>query len=164
MGGEGTRRVGLVWAGSNTHDNDHRRSIPAEALKPLLDVPGVTFYSLQYGERFAELEQAGLASKVIRVGDAQMSDFHQTAGCIDQLDLLITVDTAVAHIAGALGRPVWTLLAFANDFRWLKSRADTPWYPTMKLYRQSRPMDWSDVVGRLVVDLGAFARKRERRR
>jgi len=164
MGGEGTKRVGIVWAGSNTHDNDHRRSMPAEELKPLLKVPGVTFYSLQFGERFAELEQVGLADKVTRITDAQMSDFHQTSGYIDQLDLLITVDTAVAHIAGALGKPVWTLLAFANDFRWLKDRDDTPWYPSMKLYRQSRPMVWSDVVQRLVTDLGAFTRKRDRRR
>jgi ADP-heptose:LPS heptosyltransferase len=93
-----------------------------------------------------------------------MSDFHQTSGYIDQLDLLITVDTAVAHVAGALGKPVWTLLAFANDFRWLKVRDDTPWYPSMKLYRQAQPMVWTDVVERLVADLGAFTRKRERRR
>jgi Tfp pilus assembly protein PilF len=164
MGGEGTKRVGIVWAGSNTHDNDHRRSMAAQELKPLLDTPGITFYSLQFGERFAELEEAGLASKVTRITDAQMSDFHQTSGYIDQLDLLITVDTAVAHVAGALGKPVWTLLAFANDFRWLKNRDDTPWYPSMKLYRQTRPMQWSDVVQRLTGDLAAFARKRERRR
>lgn len=164
MGGEGAKRVGIVWAGSNTHDNDHRRSMPASELKPLLETPGVAFYSLQYGERFAELEQAGLAGKVMRISDQQMSDFHQTAGYIEQLDLLITVDTAVAHVAGALGKPVWTLLAFANDFRWLKGREDTPWYPTMKLYRQSRPMVWSDVVQRLTADLGVFARKRDRRR
>lgn len=163
-GGEGTKRIGLVWAGSNTHDNDHRRSMPAAELAPLLEVPGVSFYSLQYGERFAELEQAGLAGKVTRIDDAQMSDFHQTAGYIDQLDLLITVDTAVAHVAGALGKPVWTLLAFANDFRWLKGRDDTPWYPTMKLYRQTRPMVWTDVVEKLVADLGAFTRGRDRRR
>ena len=164
MGGENTRRVGIVWAGSPTHDNDSRRSLPAAELTRLLDVPGVTFYSLQYGERYAELEQAGLAGRVLRVTDEQMSDFSQTAGYIEQLDLLITVDTAVAHIAGALGRPVWTLLAFANDFRWLKDRDDTPWYPTMKLYRQARPMDWTEVVGRLAGDLATFARKRERRR
>jgi Flp pilus assembly protein TadD len=164
MGGEGAKRVGIVWAGSNTHDNDHRRSMPANELKPLLATPGVSFYSLQFGERFAELEQAGLADKVTRITDAQMSDFHQTAGYIDQLDLLITVDTAVAHVAGALGKPVWILLAFANDFRWLKGRDDTPWYPSMKLYRQSRPMVWSDVIQRLSADLAGFARKRERRR
>jgi len=164
MGPEGTKRVGIVWAGSTTHDNDHRRSMPAPQLKPLLETPGVTFYSLQFGERFAELEQAGLADKVTRITDEQMSDFHQTAGYIEQLDLLITVDTAVAHVAGALGKPVWTLLAFANDFRWLKGRSDTPWYPSMKLYRQSRPMEWGDVIKALCTDLAAFARKRDRRR
>ncbi len=164
MGGENTKRVGIVWAGSPTHDNDSRRSLPASELKRLLDVPGITFYSLQYGERYAELEQAGLGGRMLRITDEQMSDFSQTAGYIEQLDLLITVDTAVAHIAGALGRPVWTLLAFANDFRWLKERNDTPWYPSMKLYRQTRPMDWSEIIGRLAGDLATFARKRERRR
>lgn len=164
MGGENTRRVGVVWAGSPTHDNDSRRSLPAEALAPLLDVPGVTFYSLQHGERFAELEAAGLADRMLRITDQQMSDFNQTAGYIDQLDLVITVDTAVAHIAGALGKPVWTLLAFANDFRWLKGRSDSPWYPSMTLYRQTRPMVWTDVIQKLVVDLGSLTRKRDRRR
>ncbi|MGE0153342.1 MAG: tetratricopeptide repeat protein [Reyranellaceae bacterium] len=163
-GGAGLARVGIVWAGSATHDNDHRRSMPATELKPLLETPGVAFYSLQYGERFAELEQAGLAGRLTRIADAQMGDFQQTAGCIDALDLLITVDTAVAHLAGALGKPVWTLLAFANDFRWLRGRDDTPWYPTMTLYRQSRPMVWTDLVERVTADLAVFAQQRDRRR
>ena len=160
MGGEGTKRVGIVWAGSPTHDNDHRRSMPASELAPILNVPGVTFYSLQFGSRAAELEAAGLKGKMIELGDETLGDFYQTAGYIDQLDLVITIDTVTGHLAGALNKPTWLLLAFSSDFRWLRDSEDTEWYPSMKLYRQVQPMRWREPVARLAADLTAFAAKR----
>ena len=157
MGGEGTKRVGIAWAGSPTHDNDHRRSMPASELAPILDVPGVTFYSLQFGSRAAELEAAGLKGKMVELGDETMGDFYQTAGFIDQLDLVITIDTVTGHLAGALNKPTWLLLAFSSDFRWLRGRDDSEWYPSVKLYRQDQPMQWRAPIAKVAADLAAFA-------
>ncbi len=162
-GGEGTRRVGIVWAGSPTHDNDHRRSMPASALAPILDVPGVTFYSLQFGNRASELEAAGLTGKVIELGDETLGDFYQTAGYIDQLDLVITIDTVTVHLAAALNKPTWLLLSYSADFRWLRGVDSSEWYPSVRLYRQDRPMQWREPVARLAADLAEFADRRKRR-
>jgi Flp pilus assembly protein TadD len=163
-GGEGTKRVGIAWAGSATHDNDHRRSMPAAELAPLLAVPGVTFYSLQFGNRAVELEEAGLKGKMIELGDETLGDFFQTAGFIEQLDLVITIDTVTAHLAGALNKPTWLLLAFSSDFRWLRGPSDTPWYPSMKLYRQKQPMRWREPIAQVAADLTALAGKRSIKR
>ncbi len=156
-GGAGTKRVGIAWAGSATHDNDHRRSMPAAELAPLLEVPGVTFYSLQFGDRAGELAAAGLKGKIVELGDEALGDFYQTAGYIDQLDLVITIDTASVHLAAALDKPTWLLLAFSSDFRWLRNRDDSEWYPSVKLYRQDKPMQWHDAVARVAADLATFA-------
>ncbi len=164
MGGEGTKRVGIAWAGSPTHDNDHRRSMPASELAPILAVPGVTFYSLQFGSRAAELEAAGLKGKMIEPGDEALGDFYQTAGYIDQLDLVITIDTVTAHLAAALNKPTWMLLAFSSDFRWLRERNDSEWYPSMKLYRQTKPMQWREPIAKIASDLAALAGKRGAKR
>lgn len=162
-GGEGTRRVGIAWAGSPTHDNDHRRSMAASALAPILDVPGVTFYSLQFGSRAIELEDAGLKGRVVELGDETLGDFYQTAGYIDQLDLVVTIDTVTAHLAAALGKPTWVLLAYSADFRWLRDGDTSEWYPSIRLYRQEQPMQWRQPVARLAADLAAFAGKQKRR-
>jgi Tfp pilus assembly protein PilF len=161
-GGDGTIRVGIAWAGSPTHDNDHRRSMAVSALAPILEVPGVTFYSLQFGSRAAELAEAGLQDKMIELGDETLGDFYQTAGYVDQLDLVVTIDTVTAHLAAALHKPTWVLLAYSADFRWLRGTDASEWYPSLRLYRQERPMQWREPVARLAADLAAFADKRNR--
>jgi len=142
----GLRRVGLVWAGNPRHSRDRRRSISLAELAVLFDLPGIAWHALQLGPAAAEL-----ARHAGRVTDhaGSLADMAETAGIVAGLDLVISVDTAVAHLAGALGRPVWTLLPFAADWRWLDGRDDSPWYPTMRLFRQTRPGDWAGVVGRV---------------
>ncbi len=116
-------------------------------LKPVLEVAGVRFVSLQKGAApTAGMVPAGV--DWVDVG-AELEDFSDTAAVISQLDLVLCVDTAVAHLAGALGKPVWVMVAQPADFRWLEGREDSPWYPTLRLFRQSRRDDWSDVVTRV---------------
>ncbi|MEO5374526.1 MAG: tetratricopeptide repeat-containing glycosyltransferase family protein [Alphaproteobacteria bacterium] len=147
-------RVGIVWAGNPNHPKDFVRSLPLEALLPLGDVAGVRFFSLQLGA--AALSGGGLSGRLHVVDLApSLGDFADTAAAIVALDLVITVDTAVAHLAGALGRPVWVMLAHASDWRWLTNRDDSPWYPTARLFRQSAPGDWSGVVQRIRTALTA---------
>jgi len=140
--------VGLVWAGSQIHKNDRNRSLPLSALAPLREVAGVRFFSLQKGEA---AQEAASLSKAMRMIDwtAELTDFADTAALIANLDLIMTVDTAVAHLAGAMGKPVWTLLPFVADWRWLSEREDSPWYPSMRLFRQTAPGDWTGVVARV---------------
>lgn len=151
--GERRRRVGLVWAGSARNHApalaavDRRRSLSPEQLAPLFGMPGLQMFSLQ---KFGPA--APQAYKLIDVM-AEMEDFADTAALIENLDLIISVDTAVAHLAAALGRPVWLLDRFDSCWRWLTDRRDSPWYPTLKLYRQPRPGDWDAVIGELVRDL-----------
>jgi len=138
-------KVGIAWAGSPVHRNDRNRSIPLERLKPLLALAGARFFSLQVGPRAADL--AAIAPMAITDLAGELTDFGETAAAIANLDLVIAADTALVHLAGALGKPVWTLLPFAPDWRWLLGRSDSPWYPTMRLFRQPRPGDWDSVVG-----------------
>ena len=141
-------KVGVVWAGSPNNRLDRYRSCALRDLLPLLRVPGIDFFSLQKGERAREL---GELPADIRVHDVspRLNDFGDLALVIDQLDLIISVDTSVAHLAGALGRPVWTLLAHAPDWRWLLETENSPWYPTMKVFRQRREGDWGELVQRV---------------
>jgi ADP-heptose:LPS heptosyltransferase len=105
-----------------------------------------------------ELERASLPPELVLTDlTASIGDFADTAALIASLDLTITVDTSVAHLAGAMGRPVWTLLTFAADWRWLANRSDSPWYPTMRLFRQQAPGDWPSLIGRLVTELAALS-------
>ncbi|MBM0741934.1 tetratricopeptide repeat protein [Phormidium sp. CLA17] len=134
-------KVGLVWAGNPSHRNNRFRSCRLEQFSTLFDLANVTFYSLQKGDAAAELSTL----PVHDVG-SQLQDFADTACAIAQLDLIITVDTAVAHLAGALGKPVWVLLAFAPDWRWMLDRDDSPWYPTLRLFRQPHPGDWDSMM------------------
>ncbi len=139
------RKIGVVWAGSKTHRNDQKRSLDLDQLRPLLAREDCEFYSLQVGRSSQENDQILEQFKVYDLS-SQLTDFSMTASAIQQLDLIITVDTSVAHLAGALGRPVWTLLPFIPDWRWLLDRSDSPWYSSMRLFRQSQPGNWHDVV------------------
>ncbi len=139
-------RVGLVWAGNPAHSNDRRRSMPAAALRPLLEIPGLACLSLQTGPRAADAAGLDLAA----APGAELADYADTAGLVDALDLVVTVDTSVAHLAGAMGKPVWVMLPFAPDWRWLTERDDSPWYGSMRLFRQATPGDWTGVVARVV--------------
>ncbi|MEK9723187.1 MAG: tetratricopeptide repeat protein [Rhodospirillaceae bacterium] len=141
-------KVGLVWAGRETHMGEAQRSLDPALLKPLTETPGCTFYALQEGARGKELKKAGLTKTVTDLG-AQLADFGDTARIIDSLDLVIGVDTAVVHLAGALNKPVWTLLPTVCDWRWMREREDSPWYPSMRLFRQETRGDWKGVVRRV---------------
>lgn len=152
------RKVGLVWAGdARPHDPlatavDKRRSLSLEILKPLLEAPGITFVSLQKGAGSGQLRKLD-ADLRPQDGMGDIRDFADTAALVSALDLVITVDTAVAHLAGALGRPVWLLSRFDGCWRWLNGRDDTPWYPSVRLFRQTAPGDWAGVVARLAAAL-----------
>lgn len=138
----GAMTVGLAWAGDPRHRNDRHRSIPAALLKPLLAVPGVRFHSLQFGpgaEAIADVP--GVVDLAPEVGP-----FTELAAALSALDLIVSIDTGVVHLAGALGRPVWVLLNAAPDWRWGLEGEITPWYPTMRLFRQKARGDWAGVV------------------
>ena len=142
-------RIGLVWSGSQRNRVDHHRSVPFEALQPLIAEFGPHLVSLQMGP-----EQAHAATAAIFDATPFIRDFADSAALLGELDLLITVDTAAAHLAGALGRPAWTFIPFARtDWRWLLGREDTLWYPTMRLFRQAAPGGWGEVVERIGADL-----------
>jgi len=150
--GEGLR-VGLVWKGAKLHQNDANRSLAhLSLLSPLLSVPGVQCVSLQKGQ--GEEEAAALGVPDLAAG---IRDFADTAAIVAQLDLLIAVDTAVVHLAGALGKPVWVMLPFAPDWRWLQDRSDSPWYPNTRLFRQPAPGDWASVIAQVKQALSAKA-------
>jgi len=142
-------RVGLAWAGNLEHSRTRWRNISLEMLLPLLAMEGVNFYSLQIGSGAEQLQQFTGAETIIDY-TTYINDFADTAAFMMGLDLVISVDTAVAHLAGALGRVVWTLLPFVPDWRWGLEGDQTPWYPTMRLFRQRAAGEWSPVVGRVV--------------
>jgi tetratricopeptide (TPR) repeat protein len=146
-------RIGLAWSGSPTHKNDHNRSLPPAALAPLAQLQGVSFYSLQKSPAAGRSPPPGL-----NVVDytAEFHDFADTAALFANLDLIITVDTAACHLAGATARPVWTLLPCVPDWRWLLDRTDSPWYPTMRLFRQPKAGDWDRVMAQVAAELAKF--------
>ena len=156
------KRVGLVWAGSpranepRNHYADRRRSLHLRSLAPLAAIPGVEFVSLQLGPRAAEAQSppAGMAVLDLTAG---IADFDDTAALVAGLDLVIAVDTSVAHLAGALGKPVWLLSRFDACWRWLAGREDSPWYPGLRLFRQERPGEWGPVIARVAAELARFA-------
>ncbi len=152
--GDGPLKVGLAWAGRPTHGDDWNRSIPARLLAPLLEVPGITFYSLQRG---AVAERLGRppAHLVLDAAD-RCADFADTAAVVASMDLIISVDTAVIHLAGALGKPVWLLLPPVPDFRWQMSGETTPWYPSMWLLRKTFTSGWEPVIAKAAERLRRF--------
>lgn len=137
--------VGICWAGSSTQGNDHNRSSRLQDWLPLLSLKGIQFHSLQKGPQVSQLDQLPTAVSVIN-WDPYLQDYADTAALLAHLDLLISVDTSVVHLAGALGRPTWTLLCHNCDWRWLLEREDTPYYPTMRLFRQDTPKQWDPVM------------------
>jgi len=145
-------RVGIVWSGNPEHKNDRNRSIPIEKLAPLLDTDRVLFYSLQKGKAAEVLNGGTYGERMIDYTE-DMNDFADTAALLANLDLVISVDTAVAHLAGAMGRPVWLMLPHAPDWRWLLRRDDSPWYPTMRLFRQPFPGAWGNVMEEMIAGL-----------
>jgi Tetratricopeptide repeat/Glycosyltransferase family 9 (heptosyltransferase) len=143
--------VGLVWSGRNTHSKDRERSIPLQQFLPLLR-DTVQWVSLQKEIRASDEAYLVNTPAILRMGE-ELDDFADAAALVENLDLVITVDTAVAHLAGALGKPVWILLPYVADWRWLQNREDSPWYPTARLFRQSARRDWGEVIDRVGVEL-----------
>jgi hypothetical protein len=152
----GRPRVGLVWSGKPSHKNDHNRSIALPQLKPLLSVAGAQFVSLQREYRGNDV--AALGQLPIRRIDGLLADFGDTAAVIGELDLVIAVDTAVAHLAGAMAKPLWLLVPHIQDWRWLHGRNDSPWYPTARLFRQPQIGDWDGAIGPMAKELADFAK------
>ncbi len=137
-------KIGIVWAGNPKHKDDRKRSCSLADFAPLANIPDLTFYSLQKEPASTEACNPPENMKLINL-ENELKDFTDTAAVIANLDLVISVDTAVAHLAGGLGKPVWNLLYFAPDWRWLRNRNDSSWYPSMRLFRQTRPNDWAGV-------------------
>jgi tetratricopeptide (TPR) repeat protein len=156
LGTSSKRSVGLVWAGSPVHLKDRHRSTSLFALRPMLATSGVRFVALQKGPAAAEIAAVSKDVDILDLG-AELEDLADTAAVIDALDLVIGVDTAVVHLAGALAKPVWTLVADPCDWRWMEDRDDSPWYPTMRLYRQRPRHEWGPVIARMSEDLRDWA-------
>ena len=152
-------KIGIVWAGKPGHGNDKNRSCELEHFLPLAGIPGVAMYGLQKGDAARQAETPTGMKRTINF-DRELKDFSETAAAIENLDLIISVDTAAAHLAGAMGKPVWTLLPYAPDWRWLLEREDSPWYPTMRLFRQPARGDWGVVFDKVKDELGKLARER----
>lgn len=150
-------RVGLVWAGSPGHRNDRNRSIPLDRFAPLSRIPGVQLFSIQKGPAADALAVPDGMSLINLSPD--IHNFADTAAIAAHLDLVICVDTSVAHLCGATARPTWVLLPFSPDWRWLLQREDSPWYPTLRLYRQPAPGDWADVMTRIERDVRLLAKE-----
>ncbi len=151
-------RVGLIWSGNAGHGNDHNRSIPFAMLKPLLSC-GARFVSLQKEPRQSDLAALSECREIFRP-EAMLHTFADTAGLIEALDLVVTVDTSVAHLAGAMGKPVWIMLPLVPDWRWMMERGDSPWYPSARLFRQDRSRSWDSVVHNVRAALDDFVAAR----
>jgi tetratricopeptide (TPR) repeat protein len=146
----GGRKIGIVWAGQSEHLNDKNRSMPLAALAPLSQVPNIQLFNLQKGMAADQLEDAKSLGLSVIDWTRDLTDFAETAALMQNLDLIITVDTAAVHLAGALARPTFLLLPFVPDWRWLLDRADSPWYPSVTIFRQPRIGDWATPVKQIV--------------
>jgi hypothetical protein len=155
LGDAPSPRTGLVWAGSMTHKNDRNRSLPLLRLLEALPA-GIRCYSLQKELRDGDRELLRQRPEIVHLGD-DLADLTDTAALLSELDLVISADTSVVHLAGAMGKPVWVLLPFAPDWRWLLDRDDSPWYPTARLFRQTAIGDWAGVLSRVSDELTATA-------
>jgi len=161
LGNKTRLRVGLVWSGAIKHKNDQNRSIPLRLLEPWMELP-IEFHSLQKDIRS---EDAVVLSQLKQIDPhhAELHDFSDTAALVQEMDLVISVDTSVAHLAGALAQSVWILLPFMPDYRWMLDRADSPWYPTATLFRQSAIGDWTSVILEITKRLETMTTLGERR-
>jgi tetratricopeptide (TPR) repeat protein len=144
----GFRRIGIAWAGRPTHNNDINRSMALAEFAPIAALDKVALVSLQKGPGTAAIADYFGRAPLLNLG-TEINDFLDTMSIIETLDIVVTVDTSVAHLAGAMGKPVWVLLPYAPDWRWLLEREDSPWYPTARLFRQARPGDWAGVLRRV---------------
>jgi hypothetical protein len=150
-------KVGVAWRGSPQNKADRFRSFALSELSAIAGVDGVSLYSLQFGPGREELGSLADRFSIVDLGD-RLGDFATTAAIVRNLDLVIACDSAPAHLAGALGVNVWVALPFSPDWRWMLDRDDSPWYPTMRLFRQKSPGDWRGVFGRMAEALAARAR------
>jgi Tfp pilus assembly protein PilF len=153
LGDKTSNRIGLAWSGSTKHQNDHRRSISLRLLTSLLE-SNCEFHSLQKEVRPDDAPV--LANSRIISHAHDLKDFTDTAALVSEMDLIISVDTSVAHLAGALGKPVWVLIAFVPDFRWMDERDNSPWYPTARLFRQQQAGDWESVIESVRKEIDIF--------
>jgi hypothetical protein len=154
-------KVGIAWAGRASHNNDMNRSATLAAFGPLGRVPGVTYYSLQKGPPAAQIANPPPGLALVDLAP-RLDSFETTAAVISHLDMVIAVDTVVVHLAAAMGKTAWTLCAFCPDWRWLLGRSDTPWYPTMRLFRQPNRGDWAGVVNQAAQALYDYRKQRKK--
>ena len=152
-------RVGLVWAGNPNHSNDRNRSVPLHSISEHLAMPGVQYYSLQKDASASDIAAQATALEIVDLTD-QIEDFADTAALISNLDLVIACDTSVAHLAGAIGKPVWILLTLAPDWRWMLGRLDSVWYLSARLFRQTAPGDWNTPLKEIRKELSDLVRQR----
>jgi tetratricopeptide (TPR) repeat protein len=153
-------KVGIVWAGSPSHGNDSNRSCPLKYFTPLAKIDGVRLYGLQKGDAAAQAQELKNEIPLTNLA-SRFEDFADTAAAIENLDLVISVDTSVLHLAGAMGRPVWAILPFAPEWRWMLNRSDSPWYPTMRLFRQKKWDQWQPVLQEVAEELRKTATARK---
>jgi hypothetical protein len=146
--------VAVVWAGRPTHTNDANRSMTLDMIAPLA-IPGVSLLSIQKGPTEAAALNPPAGMKLATLSP-MIANFEDTAAILSEIDLLISVDSSPVHLAGALGKPAWVMLPRLPDWRWLLEREDTPWYPTVRLFRQNTPRDWKEVIERVAKELTAF--------
>jgi tetratricopeptide (TPR) repeat protein len=150
-------KVGITWAGNPNHADDAVRSVPLADLAPALDVEGCAFFAMQFGVDSDEIAASGFAGKMENLA-SRFSDFAATAAWVDEMDLVITVCTSMAHLAGAMGKPTWIMVGADAEWRWLEERTDTPWYPTARLFRQADGGDWKSVAADVACALKELAR------
>jgi ADP-heptose:LPS heptosyltransferase len=158
LGAHDRLRVGLVWSGNPKHKNDSNRSIALKMLSPILGLDAA-FVSLQKDAKPDDRAYLAERNEILDL-TADLGDFVDTAALVSCLDLVISVDTSVAHLAGALGRPTWVLVTHIPDYRWLLDRDDSPWYPTMRLFRQPQEGDYASAIDRLRTELAAMIETR----
>jgi len=154
-GGDGALKVGIAWAGRPSHPNDRARTLRWSQLQPLTQIPGVALVSLQKEIPAADRAEfpGGLGALDL---SAELGDFGDTAAVIESCDLVVTIDSSAAHLAGALGKPAWAMLPWVGDWRWLLDRDDTPWYPTLRLFRQPSRGDWTATIARVAQELATL--------
>jgi Flp pilus assembly protein TadD len=145
---DGVRRIGLAWTGRPTHPNDKRRSVPLSEMLPLADLGPAAFVSLQKPMPARDAEHVAKFAHMTDLSN-DLTNFGETAAVIENLDLIVTVDTSMGHLSGALGKPVWIMIPKAADWRWMLDRSDSPWYPSARLFRQDKPGQWEPVLAAL---------------
>lgn len=159
LAGSGELKIGIAWQGSRRHKRDHQRSMPLVHFAGIAKTKGVRLYSLQFGDGREQIGPATADWPLVDLGE-RLGDFHHMAALVKNLDLVITCDSAPAHLAGALAVPVWIALSYVPDWRWLLDRTDSPWYPTARLFRQSKPGDWVSVFAQIEAALAKLLHDR----